>query len=98
MINRMSEESKRSMLERMASNPGDYAKKYEKMLQNEALNIYYHSPAMVLILGDAKLKNFYVDCALAASYLMMSATSRGLGRSWNSREYMNRSELKVFFL
>jgi len=82
LINRISGECKQSMLHRIASNPGDYAKKYEKMLQKEALHIFYHAPAVIFLLGETGLKNLYVDCALAASYLMMSATSRGLGSCW----------------
>lgn len=82
MINRISSECKKNFLERIAKNPADYAKKYEKMLGNDAFNIFYHAPAVVLILGEKGLKNLYVDCALAASYLMMSATSKGLGTCW----------------
>lgn len=82
MLSRISNESKKNILTRIASNPNDYAKKYEKMLQNESFNVFYNAPALIFILGDANLKNLYVDCALAASYLMMAATSRGLGSCW----------------
>ena len=71
-----------NLLERIASNPHDYAKRYERMLEKEAFHIFYHAPAVIFILGERGLKNLYVDCALAASYLMMSATSRGLGTCW----------------
>ena len=82
MMDRISTESKNNLLDRIASNPGDYAKRYEKMLQKEAFHIFYHAPAVIFIVGDKGLKNLHVDCALAASYLMMSATSRGLGTCW----------------
>jgi nitroreductase len=82
MIDRISGVCKRSMLDRIASNPNDYAKKYEKMLQKESFHIFYHAPLVIYIIGDAHLKNLYVDCALAASYLMMSAASKGLGSCW----------------
>ena len=82
MIKRISAESKKIILERIAADPDDYAKKYEIMLQNKAFNIFYNAPTVILILGEACLKNLYVDCALAASYLMMSATSKGLGTCW----------------
>lgn len=82
MIDRVSIESKKNLLERIASNPDDYAKRYEKMLQKKAFHIFYHAPAVIFILGQTGLKNLYVDCALAASYLMISATSRGLGTCW----------------
>jgi len=37
---------------------------------------------VLLILGYSHLKNLYIDCSLAASYLMMAATSRGFGTCW----------------
>ena len=95
MINRISAESKKNILKRIASDPDDYAKKYEKMIQNEAFNIFYKAPTVILILGEACLKNLYVDCALAASYLMMSATSKGLGTCWiNFGTEIHDSELR----
>ena len=95
MIDRISMECKKNMLERIASNPNDYAKKYEKMLRNEAFHIFYHAPAVIFILGEEGLKNLYVDCALAASYLMMSATSKGLGTCWvNFATEIGDSELR----
>lgn len=82
MINSVSSECKKNFLERIANNPADYAKKYEKMLSNDDFNIFYNAPALILILGETGLKNLYADCALAASYLMMSATTKGLGTCW----------------
>ena len=65
------------------------------MLQNEAFNIFHKAPTVILILGEACLKNLYVDCALAASYLMMSATSKGLGTCWvNFGTEIHDSELR----
>jgi len=96
MINRISSECKKNFLDRIAKNPADYAKKYEKMLNKDAFNIFYQAPAVILILGEASLKNLSVDCALAASYLMMSATSRGLGTCWvNFGTAIRDSEMKV---
>jgi nitroreductase len=82
MIKRISDESKKNILARIAANPNDYAKKYRMMLQNASFNVFYNAPCLVLILGSTHLKNLYVDCALAAGYLMMAATSRGLGTCW----------------
>jgi len=82
MLKRMSDESKKNILARIAANPDDYAKKYKGMLENESLNVFYNAPCLVIILGPANLKNLYVDCALAAGYFMMAATSRGLGTCW----------------
>lgn len=82
LIDRISGVCKRSMLERIASNPNDYARRYEKMLLKEHFHIFYHAPVVIYIVGDASLKNLYVDCALAAGYLMMAATAEGLGSCW----------------
>jgi len=81
-IEKLSDESKKNILSRIAANPEDYAKKYERMLSNESFNVFYNAPCLVLILGSSDLKNLYVDCALAASYFMMAAASRGLGTCW----------------
>jgi len=82
MIKRISDESKKNLLTRIANNPNDYAKKYLRMLENEAFNVFYNAPCLVMILGECYLKNLKVDCALAASYFMMAATARGLGTCW----------------
>lgn len=82
MIDRISAECIGRMLERIASTPDDYAKKYEKMLQRESFHIFYHAPVVIYVVGDAGLKNLYVDCSLAGCYLMLSATAKGLGSCW----------------
>ena len=82
MLKKISDEGKKNILARVAANPNDYAKKYQGMLQNESFNVFYNAPCLVLILGFSHLKNLYVDCALAASYFMMAAASRGLGTCW----------------
>jgi nitroreductase len=81
-LKKISDESKKNILARIAVNPDDYAKKYQGMLKNESYNVFYNAPCLVMILGISNLKNLYVDCALAASYFMMAATSRGLGTCW----------------
>jgi len=82
MIKKISEESKKNILARIAANPDDYAKKYERTLQNDSFNVFYNAPCLVMILGQSNLKNLYVDCALVASYFMMAAVSRSLGTCW----------------
>ncbi|MFC1493151.1 nitroreductase family protein, partial [candidate division KSB1 bacterium] len=82
MLKRMSDESKKNILDRINANPKDYAGKYKGMLENESYNVYYNAPCLVIILGRSSVKNLYIDCTLAASYFMMAATSRGLGTCW----------------
>lgn len=82
MIQRMSDESRTNILNRIIANPDDYAAKYRKMLADESFNVFWNAPCVVLIVGDSSWKNLYVDCALAAGYFMMGATARGLGTCW----------------
>ncbi|MCI5136971.1 MAG: nitroreductase family protein [Candidatus Electrothrix sp. AR1] len=82
MLKKISDESKRNILARIAANPNDYAKKYQGMLENESFNVFYNASCLVMILGLSHLKNLFVDCALAAGYFMMAASSRGLGTCW----------------
>ena len=78
----ISEACKETLLARIAANPNDYAKKYERMLQNDSFNVFYNAPCLVLILGESHVKNLLFDCTLAASYFMMSAAAKGLGTCW----------------
>ena len=82
LLQRISDDCKTNILTRIANNPNDYAQKYQKMLQNQAFHIFYHAPCLIIIVGDRHVKNLYFDCTLAASYVMMSATARGLGTCW----------------
>ncbi|MFC1524190.1 nitroreductase family protein [Thermodesulfobacteriota bacterium] len=82
MLKKMSDESKKNILARIDANSDDYAKKYQGMLRHESFNVFYNAPCLVIILGSAELKNIFVDCALAGSYFMMAAASRGLGTCW----------------
>jgi len=82
ILQRMSDESKQNILARVAANPEDPAGRYAAMLKNDSFNVFYNAPCLVIIYGQAVLKNLLVDCALAASYFMMAATSRGLATCW----------------
>ena len=82
ILRKISEACKENLLARIAANPIDYAKKYEHMLRNDAFNIFYNAPCLVLILGENRVKNLLFDCTLAASYFMMSAAAKGLGTCW----------------
>ena len=82
MIKRISDESKKNILERIKENPEDELKKYESGLKNENFNVFYNAPALVIIAGPNSHKLLSVDCALFAAYLMNAATVRGLGTCW----------------
>ena len=80
----ISNDCKAFLLDRIAANPDDYAKKYRPLLSKEDYNIFYNAPALIFIIGTTELKNSEINCTLAASYLMFSAANRGLGTCWIS--------------
>jgi nitroreductase len=82
MIKRLSDESKRAILEAIDKNPDSPLKHYEEMLRNEDFNVFWDAPCLVYIVGPASKGSLQIDCALAASYFMLSAASRGLGTCW----------------
>jgi len=82
IIRRISEESKRNLLDEMERNPGFMSSEYEAMLRNQNFNVFYNAPCLVFIVGPKKLRSIEVDCALAASYFMFSACAKGLATCW----------------
>ncbi len=82
LIKSISDESKKNLLADVATNPESPAKKYEAVLKSEAYNVFYNAPCLVIICGPRDKHSVYVDCALAASYLMFAAAERDLGTCW----------------
>lgn len=96
LLQRISDDSKKSILARIEKDPEDYARRYFNMMSNESFHICYNAPSLIFILGESNVKNLQLDCTLAASYLMMSAASRGLGTCWvNFAKYMTDPDLLV---
>ena len=94
IIKRLSDESKRNLLDEIERNPGFMSSKYEVMLRNPHFNIFYNAPCLVFIVGPKKLRSIEGDCVLAASYFMFSACARGLSTCWiGLGRYINDSEL-----
>lgn len=81
-IKRLSDESKRYLLEDLIQNPLLPAKQYEARLQDEQFNVFYNAPCLVFIAGPKDVFSLNADCGLTAAYFMFSATSRGLGTCW----------------
>ena len=84
LMKKISDDCKNTLLERINSNPDDYAKKYKAVLSREKYNIFYNAPSVIFIIGLKNLKNTEVNCTLAANYLMFSAANNGLGSCWIS--------------
>ena len=82
IIRQMSDAGKAAILADIESNPDSPMKRYEKPLRNENFNVFYNAPCLVCIVGMNDNLNIAMDCALAGSYLMFSATAKGLASCW----------------
>ncbi len=81
-IRRLSDESKKSLLDDLVRNPNLPLKQYEAALRDGQFNVFYNAPCLVLFAGPKDVYSLDVDCGLTATYFMFSATSRGLGTCW----------------
>jgi len=82
LIEKLAYESKSNLLKDLDSNPSPLLKQYEPILRNERYNVFYNAPCLIYITGPKDVRSLDVDSALAASYLMLAATTRGLGTCW----------------
>lgn len=81
-IKKLSDANKRTILDDIEKNPESLWKSYETPIRNEAYNVFYNAPCLVYIAGNPRMQTMPMDCALLASYFMLSASSRGLGTCW----------------
>ena len=81
-IKKLSNESKKSLLDDLDRNPNLPLKQYEAALRDERFNVFYNAPCLVLFVGPKDVYSLDVDCGLTVAYFMFSATSRGLGTCW----------------
>jgi nitroreductase len=82
IIKRLSDAGKAAILSDIEAHPDSPMKQYEKHLRNEKFNVFYNAPCLVCIVGREDNPNIAMDCALAGSYLMLSATAKGLATCW----------------
>jgi nitroreductase len=95
MIRRISDDSKRNLLQAIEENPYGPGSMYESAMRDKDFNVFYNAPCLVIICGQRHVYSLDVDCALAACYFMFSATSRGLGTCWvNLGAHIKDPELK----
>jgi nitroreductase len=81
-IKKLSDESKKSLLDDLVRNPNLPLKQYEAALRDERFNVFYNAPCLVLFVGPKDVYSLDVDCGLTVAYFMFAATSRGLGTCW----------------
>jgi len=100
LIKRLSDDSKANLLRDFAANPNERLRMYVDVLKNEAFNVFYNAPCLVLVVGERNMPTLDFDAALTVAYLMFAATTRGLGTCWinlgaNVRDSSLRRELCV---
>ena len=81
-IKKLSDDSKKSLLDDLSRNPNLPLKQYEAALRDERFNVFYNAPCLVLFVGPKNVYSLDVDCGLTVAYFMFAATSRGLGTCW----------------
>lgn len=82
LIKRLSDESKKNLLDEIAAFPESPHKSYETALMSERFNVFWNAPCLIIIYGPRKHDYLDCDCSLAAAYLMLSAADKGLGTCW----------------
>lgn len=84
LMKRLSDESKKNLVDLIVNDPTTVAslRRYETTLRNPDFNVFYNAPCLVIICGKNNYRHFVGDCALAASYFMFAAITRGLGTCW----------------
>lgn len=81
-MRKISDANKKGFLADIDSNPNSPWKGYEANFREEDFNIFFNAPALVYIVGTAKMQTIVQDCALVGAYFMLSAAARGLGTCW----------------
>ncbi len=67
------------------------------MLEDPHFTLFYHAPALVLVLAKSSEAQAVEDCCLAAENLMLAARDCGLGTCWIgfARPWLNLPETKA---
>ncbi len=81
-IKALSDESKANLLDDFANKKTSLSPNYVDMLKNKDFNVFYNAPCVIYVSGSSAVYSLEVDCALAVSYIMFSAASKGLATCW----------------
>jgi nitroreductase len=67
------------------------------MLEAPNFSIFYHAPALVMVLANSDQEQAKEDCCLAAENFMLAARDQGLGSCWIglARPWLNVSATKL---
>ena len=69
----------------------------QRMREDPNFSLFYHAPALGLVLAKSSEAQAVQDCCLAAENLMLAARDRGLGTCWIgfARPWLNLPETKA---
>jgi nitroreductase len=82
VMKRISDESKKNILDIIEECPSSFFMRYKAVLEHEDFNVFYDAPCVIYITGQKDCISLDVDCTLAASYFMLSEANHGLGTCW----------------
>jgi len=82
LMRRLSDESKKNLIEDMPVLRSPIVRMYRPLLKDEKYNVFYNAPCLIYITGPDNVHSASADCSLAAAYLMLSASVKGLGTCW----------------
>lgn len=79
------------------SDPGIRQRFEERMHSDPNFSLFYHAPALVLVLAKSSDPQAVEDCCLAAQNLMLAARDHQLGTCWIgfARPWLNLPETKA---
>jgi nitroreductase len=96
IMKKLSDESKKNLLQDFFKNPASLNPAYEALMKDENFNVYYNAPCLIYVIGSKSVRSLDVDCALTVSYIMFGATQRGLGTCWiHLGSYIRDPKIKV---
>jgi len=73
-----------------------FTPEFRKMLEDQKFTMFYHAPALVIVLAKSSDAWAAEDCCLAAENMMLAARNEGLGTCWIglARPWLNLSSTK----
>jgi nitroreductase len=98
-INRYATRARTWLLENFSQTSHDQS--LRKVLEDPKHVLFYHAPALVLVLATSSDAQAKEDCCLAAENFMLAARAQGLGTCWIglARPWLNlpsiKTELKI---
>ena len=82
VMKKLSDESKKNILQEIKKNPKSEYKRFKKLMADPEYNVFYNAPCLIIVVGEENLSWLCEDSASAVNYLMFSAADKGLGTCW----------------